>query len=337
MPSLRIHFDSADLARVRVAAGSDPLWELALSVTVLQSRHVPMRYQRWQAKARTQLSTGNPNVVKMLTTLVPPQGQFPDFLTPTAGAAGTLAAALETVAATPLERLGRDLGNVFHGRRVPGWVDELAAGQTAPMRTLIDAMAQYQQQTLSGLRNQIDDVVHADRALRARQVLDGGVEGLLSSLPAPIRWTAPTLQTEYSCERDLYLNGRGLTLIPSYFCYQRPIMLTDPGLPPVLVYPATGTNHPSGDLEGLSALLGRTRAQALGSVRVPCSTSELAKRLNTSIGTASKHATALRRAGLLTSTRHGPTVVHALTSVGEALINRSRDHEPVIEGRRVLR
>ncbi|MER6498487.1 hypothetical protein ABT218_03485 [Streptomyces sp. NPDC001455] len=41
-----------------------------------------------------------------------------------------------------------------------------------------------------------------------------------------------------------------------------------------------------------------------------------------SIGTASKHASVLRRAGLLASTRRGCMVLHALTPLGRALVRR---------------
>lgn len=52
----------------------------------------------------------------------------------------------------------------------------------------------------------------------------------------------------------------------------------------------------------------------------PLSTSELAQHLGTSVGNASKHATVLRDAGLVTSVRQGCAVRHATTPFGVALL-----------------
>jgi hypothetical protein len=38
-------------------------------------------------------------------------------------------------------------------------------------------------------------------------------------------------------DRDLYLDGRGIELQPSAFCWQVPTKLQDPELKPILVYP----------------------------------------------------------------------------------------------------
>ncbi|WP_454856268.1 tyrosine-type recombinase/integrase [Promicromonospora soli] len=71
--------------------------------------------------------------------------------------------------------------------------------------------------------------------------------------------------------------------------------------------------------EGLAALLGHSRALALLALRHPCSTTELARRVGVSAGTASRHATALRAAGLVTSTRHGSVMLHHVTHLGRKL------------------
>ncbi|MEU3653452.1 hypothetical protein AB0E67_11570 [Streptomyces sp. NPDC032161] len=52
-----------------------------------------------------------------------------------------------------------------------------------------------------------------------------------------IRWASPTLTADYPLDRDLHLRGRGITLVPSFFCAKAPVTLIDPDLPPVLVHP----------------------------------------------------------------------------------------------------
>ncbi|MFJ3968984.1 hypothetical protein ACIPYR_12560 [Streptomyces parvus] len=76
----------------------------------------------------------------------------------------------------------------------------------------------------------------------------------------------PTLVADYPRDGDLHLGGRGLSLVPSFFCTERPATLIDPELPPVLVYPVSRRPASAAPLDGLPELLGRTRALALCAV-----------------------------------------------------------------------
>ncbi|MFD1271279.1 hypothetical protein ACFQ51_02890 [Streptomyces kaempferi] len=58
--------------------------------------------------------------------------------------------------------------------------------------------------------------------MRSRALLDGGTQALLEGLRPMARWNAPVLEVNYPVERDLYLDGRGLLLVPSYFCWRLP-------------------------------------------------------------------------------------------------------------------
>ncbi|MFJ3924699.1 hypothetical protein [Streptomyces sp. NPDC090022] len=67
---------------------------------------------------------------------------------------------------------------------------------------------------------------------------------------------------------DVHLDGRGLTLIPSYFCWHSAVTFTDPQLPRVLVYPLL---HPQAHTPSspktrpaLDKLIGRSRTRILG-------------------------------------------------------------------------
>ncbi|GGW14892.1 hypothetical protein GCM10010264_60870 [Streptomyces globisporus] len=170
----------------------------------------------------------------------------------------------------------------------------------------------------------IDAVVHTDRAHHGRNVLEGGSRRLLSTLSPSIRWEPPTLVADHPRDGDLHLGGRGISLVPSFFCTGRPITLINPGLRPVLVYPASRRSGPADTLDGLPELLGRTRAMVLCALASPCATGELARRIGVSIGTASKHASVLRTAKLITSTRRGGEVVHALNALGRELAQGRR-------------
>jgi len=81
---LHIHFTDADVRRTRVAAGPDPLWEAVLSLTKLRSAQLPSHHAWWRRDA-TRVLGGGRGWLDVLCGLVPPKGNFPDFLTPSAG------------------------------------------------------------------------------------------------------------------------------------------------------------------------------------------------------------------------------------------------------------
>jgi DNA-binding transcriptional ArsR family regulator len=145
-----------------------------------------------------------------------------------------------------------------------------------------------------------------------------------------MRWQSGVLEVlGYPYTRELYLQGRGLLLVPSFFCNPIPVALLDPELPPVLVYPVDrwggapmGSAAESGP-DALGALIGRTRAAVLAEVGDGCSTGELARRLGISPAAASQHATVLRNSGLLATRRDRNTVLHTLTPLGRAVLNGS--------------
>ncbi|MGY4771943.1 hypothetical protein ACXC9Q_33990 [Kribbella sp. CWNU-51] len=120
-------------------------------------------------------------------------------------------------------------------------------------------------------------------AHRGEALARHGVDRLLSALHPRVRWVAPVLQVLDMNDRDLYLDGRGIELQPSAFCWQVPTKLRDPELKPVLVYPiqhapgilrqASMESAPMSD--PLGSLLGSTRAAALEAAVSGCTTTEL--------------------------------------------------------------
>ena len=98
--------------------------------------------------------------------------------------------------------------------------------------------------------------------------------------------------------------------------------------PPTLICPSVrelSVAHPlwapTRDTKALAGLLGRTRSAALEAIAEGCGTGELALRIGVSAPAASQHATALRRAGLITTHRSAGMVRHTLTPLGLSLLN----------------
>lgn len=296
-----------------------PMWELVLSLHKVRAGRP--RYTEWREFSLPRLTEpAHRGHLDLLTTLVPPRGNFPDFLTPVGGE-GEFGDVLETVLSTPKQRLRQEMTAILRGRRLSSAANLLADGSADGLRELGEAASWYHDAVLEPHWSTVRRAFGADRGARVRDLSGGGVERLLSRLPGGTRWEPPVLECRYPVDRDLDLAGRGLTLIPSYFCQTSPVTLIDPALPPVLVYPADDLPAPREGPAALAALLGDTRAQVLRALCVPRSTTCVAEHVRTSAASASKHAAVLREAGLITSTREGHSVLHAVTPLGLALLD----------------
>jgi DNA-binding transcriptional ArsR family regulator len=310
-------FEPGDLQRVRLADGADLMWELVLGLRKAQRCAVPAPLVAWRQRI-----DDLPVTVGPLRTLVARTGDFPDFLTP-AELVTDLDAGCVALSCTPRARLAADVASVFRGRADTPWLRDLAAGDRDAVGDVVRAARVAYALLLAPHWDQVRGTVAVDRARRADELAARGVGALLAGLPGVLGWDGHVLRLHYPEHRTVHLGGRGLVLVPSYFCWGNPITWIDPELPPVLVYqagPCVGGPEEVVVPRRLVALLGRTRAECLRLLLVPRSTSDLAEQLGTSIGNASKHASVLRDAGLVTSTRHGTTVVHTVTALGVALL-----------------
>jgi DNA-binding transcriptional ArsR family regulator len=263
-----------------------------------------------------------------LLALNPPVGYFPDFLTPAESQSG-FDVAVETILSTPTARLRTEteLVTAEATPRAAAAIDGLRRGELTAVRDLGDGLRRYKELVLDTSWDRIATAFAADRAVRARQLADEGLGSFLSQLHPTAEFHDGILHIGSwgvaGTTRDLYLDGRGLTIIPCYFKRAHQLMvLADNDLPPVLVYPIdrdikvlAAAQH-----QALAELLGHTRARVLESAG-ELTTSEVAARLNLSLPAASKHLTLLRNAGLVTSVRYGNSVMHAQTPLGMALLN----------------
>lgn len=319
---LRLVFNRDDLQRVRVAAAPDPMWETVLSLHRLRERKPAARHEEWAHQVRHRLArTDAAGWLSTLFDLVPRRGGFPDFLTP-GERISAVDEGFEALAGTTRRTLRTDLEAAFAGRRrTPAWIQDLANGDRSQLLHVVGAARAAYRTLVAPFGHELRAALAADRAARLRRLSTEGVGGLLQSLPGMLDWNGRVLTLAYPVTRTVRLAGRGLTLTPSWFCDSTPVTLIDPERTPVLVYPAAeSTRHTSDSAARLVALLGRTRADCLRALRRMHNTSQLAARLGTSIGTASKQAAVLREAGLVSSLRDGGTVWHELTPLGADLL-----------------
>lgn len=323
---LRIHFTAEDLRNITVADGTDPMWDLLLSLQMLQETNRALVFSEWRRRTRAAL----PGSTRLLLELARPFGYSPDFLTP-GRAEADFDTQVDRVMSTPRTAVRTDLATLATETPPTPWTRELARAETEAITVLGEAMTAYHRIALAPYQEHIRAHTEADRTRRAKHLLAGGVDRLLSELHPRARWEAPVLHIPIYAEQDLHLNGRGLVLVPSFFCRIQPITLLDPTRPPVLVYPLApqlGWLAPGDPEEGepgsrapLLALIGRTRASVLAAAATAGTTTEIAARAGVALPVVSRHAAVLRTAGLLETHREGQAVRHHVTDLGLAVLN----------------
>lgn len=326
MPQLRIHFTDADIARTRLQLEIDLMWEIVSSVQALQHSADGLSFDPWRRHVREQVSRDGElrTALRTLMTVAPHAAYFPDFLTPMQDAAD-LDTCVEAVLSTSPHRLRAEVGRLQPtGSPATWWLDDLARGRSAALRQLGNAVRVYFRSLLEPRLRTIESGLRTERAEAAQCYLRSGPEGLLRWLSPVASWEPPVLAVNYPFDRDLHLDGRGLVLIPNYFCVFHPVTLADPALRPVLMLPIRTASrlltggHGSGD--HVSALLGTTRASLLRSVVDGSTTTQLAKVIGVAPATISHHTAVLRDAGLITTHRHENFATHTITPLGLQLL-----------------
>ncbi|WP_246274033.1 ArsR/SmtB family transcription factor [Phytohabitans houttuyneae] len=319
---IRVYFTPEDIGRVRLASSPDPLWETIFSLFRLRRPGPAPVFGRWRRDA---LRASRRADLEVLDPLV--QGRYyPDFLTPAEGLRG-LPTGLDALLATPVSRLRTDMTRLARlGRPLPAWTRRLAEGDRPTLTRVAAALRSHHEAVVAPIWPDALAAVEADRARRARVLLEQGCEGLLDSFRPMMRWAPPVLEIDVAFEQSLHLRGRGLLLVPSYLSWGSADLLRDPALPPVLVYPVEhDITLPAGT--HLAALIGQTRTAVLESIGDGRTTTELARRVGVSIASASQHAAVLREARLIHTTRTGRAVLHTLTPLGAALLRTAAPPE----------
>ncbi|KPI04200.1 regulatory protein ArsR [Actinobacteria bacterium OK074] len=321
---LRFHFTPEDLTRLRIADEPHPLWEIAASLHRFQTRDGRWAYAHWHRTAVSALrDNGLERAVKsVLLPLFPRASYLPDFLTPLDGKEG-LAAGIDAILATPSAQVASETERLARTVGAPPWVHRLTEGE--PREGVVRVLRDYYDAVIAPYEETLQDRLCTERVRRAAALFHGGIGDVLGSLAPTISWRPPVLEVGlYPEDRDVRLDGRGLLLIPSYFCWNSAIALADSDLPPVLLYPLhhAPAPAPGADREPLHALLGATRFAILRATAIGATTGEAARRSGVTPTTASHHTAVLRDAGLIASHRHANTVLHTLTPLGAALLKQ---------------
>lgn len=331
----RIRFSADDLGRVRFAQAPDPLWEMRLSAQILKRVGTPHRLVRW----RSGVVRTMPREALPYLHLTPLGGAGPDFLTPEAGA-GSFDDGVDEVLSTPPDRLRAELTGLTVHPVVASWAGELSRGSRQALELLRASMTAYFHHVVAPSWGTVHGAVTSDLAMRARAMATDGVERTLSSLHPGARYGALGLDLDGAAgDPPIDLGGRGLRILPVYFCHG--VTVSHAGEPSgaTLAIPAADDGATGADRdEALGALLGRTRATALRIVQAATpTTTALATTLGIAPASASEHASVLRAAGLIASERDGRRMVHRITGLGARMLAGSAPtagpgHAPVAVG-----
>ncbi|MFD8556466.1 ArsR/SmtB family transcription factor [Streptosporangium canum] len=316
---MRIHFTAADLRQITLAPGPTPLWETAVSVHRLRlpatvGPRLRFGLESWEREVRGGLRAR----AGVVLDLIPREDFLPGFLLQPS--AGDLAEGLDLVMHAPSAQVSAGLSLLAVHQEASRWSQELAADAPGAREVLRRDLKRYFTSSLASRWPQVQASGVADRALRSETLLRGGVDALLATLVPQWRWQAPTLHIPFPRPWDVDLGGRGLLLVPSYFILGA-LLMRRPGKSTVLAYPVYRGDRPACATDALGPLLGRTRAAVLAVLRDPATTTAVAERVGVSIASASQHATVLRGAGLVSTTRMGGAVLHVLTPLGAALLH----------------
>jgi DNA-binding transcriptional ArsR family regulator len=323
---LRVHFTARDMARLRVAPVG-PLAECLLALSAAQHRAGGALLDHWRLRVRDRL----PRDARSLARAWAEPSRHLDLYS-TVGSSAVLAESVDRVLSGP-RSLRKELPLYPAGflRRQPPWPPAgIGGGGEAAVR-LSGAITSAFETAVGPYWDRISSALSGELATAGRVMAAKGAGGLLERLGPAVRWTAPVLELDYDPYqpvRDLYLSGQGMALVPSFFCAAPQLYGSPDGGELLLIHPAVRdpadvariiappARRPSA---ALAALLGRTRAAVLECVD-DGATGGLARRLRISDSAASKHATVLREAGLLTSHRDRDRVWHTLTPAARRLL-----------------
>jgi DNA-binding transcriptional ArsR family regulator len=325
----RIHFTAEDLSRIRVSPTLGPLAETVMALSLLRCPTQPRAlFSDWRTQVQGKITPQMKTLVAML-----PAGFTGVDLCSLTGEAPTIGHGVQALLTVPREHLLAEMEFTDRQHRLPATAWAMA--DPGARESLADATQAAYQALVQPYWTRIYACLHAEQMARSRTLAFEGSDRLLASLQNQwIRWRPPVLEVLVPGRIELYLEGRGIALVPSVFVGRAPRLhehINDSKAAPWLVLPVAdqGIGHarlwggprPGGTAPpALAALVGRNRAAVLASIADGCTTTELADRVGISVAAASQHASVLRDAGLIVTRRQGSAVLHLLTPLGTDLL-----------------
>ncbi len=310
----------ADLGEVRFALS--PMNELALSLrTWREPGRYPLQLPWLQLTRDTRARLDG----EMLLALTNDSLWTPDFLTARASSPLTrFDDELATLAATPLDVVRDDIAEVHPDPTTRPAA--LCGRRDRVLKRIVAAMAAYWTACFEPWWPRMRAVLEADIVFRGRVIAREGLAAMFADLSPRIRLVDDVLRVEMTSKIGFRRStaGEGLTLAPSLFTRNAtaPISAEEA---PFILYGARGagtlweTDRRTAP-HALTSLIGEARASLLAALVSPASSTELAIRLGVTPSAVNQHLRAMRDAGLLSSARHGRSVLYLRSELGDRLV-----------------
>lgn len=322
-------FSLDDLSRACFAVS--PAWELAASLRLL-GRHGLARaggqgqvHAPWIDAARDALRDGGVDPRRLLA-LAPPSGHVADFLTPSPRhRSASFESELDRIAATPPDAVRRDLSVLERQQGADTEVlAEARSDVVAFLAAVVTDLRSYWDLAVAPHWDRLRSLAEADVSWRLEQIADRGPRGALATLHPRVEVEGQHLVVRTTCEAARPTPPpSGIVLVPCAFTWPDTLLLDDAAQVATLAYAPRGIAtlwRGTDDRNStLSALLGRTRSVLLNMLDLPTTTTQLAAHLKLTPPTANEHLRVLHRAGLISRTRRGRSVLYARTPLGDQL------------------
>jgi len=308
-----------DLAEVRFAIS--PLNEVSLSLRALRE---PGRYPLHLPWLQTTAAAREHLDLEMLLALTNTSLWTPDFITPRPRSPLTdIDEELAIVASTPSPVLRRHLAEV-HPDAMP---EALAGRADRVLGRIVAALADYWEGCFEPWWPRMRAVLEADVVHRGRVMAREGLAAMFADISERLRLVDNVLEVvlNHPVTYRRSTAGEGLTMVPSLFprAVSAPVTANEA---PLVMYGARGVGtlwepEPATRPLALARLVGDTRAHLLAVLESPASSTELGVRLGVTTSAVNQHLRTLYAAGLLTSARHGRSVLYLRSELGDRLVS----------------
>jgi DNA-binding transcriptional ArsR family regulator len=319
---IALGLDAATLGRVRLAPS--PTFEvLAWLKLVAAGRRHPVF---GDPGANARFTMREPDVALLGEVVSAPHaGYTPDFLTPTPPAerqANVLSAQLETVRATPEDRIVAEIDQRF-GARAPDSVRNAVESGTLARRAA-DGLRMFWRHTIADRWDTIAAALAVDVFDRSATMSAAGVGTVLQSLDPAMDWDGDVLRIDTPWDFHTRLTDADLVLTPFALGWPRLWTQLEDMHDATVFYPAAGIGSATRPRpRGLPRLMGATRARLLQDLELPRSTAELSTRHRLAPATVSYHLGVLHDAGLVMRSRHRRLVLYRRSEQAASLLGES--------------
>jgi DNA-binding transcriptional ArsR family regulator len=319
---VRFELSAKDLRNTRLSFS--PLWEAVLSYRMLLGAAGHPLQDGWADRARRAIG---PLDLRTLSALLATGMAF-DFMLPVPEDPGApIGEELDRMRETAIEDVAAEieLAHSALGRRPPVALQPFVVHSRMALHRLAGEVQGYWDAAMAHHWPAMRAVLEGELLHGAHRHVSGGVDALLSGLHPALRWDGSMLEVEGSTDRTIRPGGRGVVFMATAFAWPEVTAGVSTNGIPLVAYQARGTaslwaqaDHDASG--GLQVLIGPERAAVLENVRVPRSTTDLARMLRTGASNVSYHLAVLRQAGLVDSHRLGRRVLYRLSPLGTGLL-----------------